>query len=111
MSKLSESDWRFANEMRRVVPKSVRREIANMVDTALAKKLDRVWNSRRLQNKIIEFVFDQNHNEIDVAKSMAEKFRIPIEYAADLVNYTVESELHQLEQPEHFWLCLAPVRK
>ncbi len=68
------------------------------MDTALAKKLDRMWNSRRLQNKIVEFVFDQNHNEIDVAKSMAAKFRIPIEYAADLVNHTVESEYYRKEE-------------
>ena len=70
----------------------------NQISTATAKKLDLMWNSRRLHDKIVKFIFDQNHSQNVVAKSMAAKYRIPLGCAVQLVEHTVESEYYRREE-------------
>mgnify|MGYP003128708462 CR=1 FL=1 len=64
----------------------------NQISAATAKKMDLMWNSRRLHDKIVKFIFGQNHGQNIVAKSMATQYRIPLGYAAQLVDFVVESE-------------------
>ena len=69
----------------------------NQISTATAKKLELMWNSRRLHDNIVKFIFDQDHSQNVVAKSMATKFRIPLGCATQLVDYVVESEHFRMD--------------